>query len=85
MTFLIKLEFSAWLQVFSFLSLRSLSNNFLSPGGVAANIIDGKTIESALPLMSRNRSGVIIQEASAKADTNRKYEKLQLVTLDEVR
>ena len=52
---------------------------------MAANIIDGKTIESALPIMSRNRSGVVIQGAREKADTNFKYEKLQLVCLDEVR
>ena len=54
-------------------------------GGVAATIIGGKTIESALPLMSRNRSGVVIQEAGVKAETNMMYEKLQLVCLDEVR
>ena len=45
----------------------------------------GKTIESALPIMSRNRSGVIVQGAANKADLNFKYEKLQLILIDEIR
>ena len=47
--------------------------------------ISGKTIESALPIMSRNRSGVIVQGAANKADLNFKYEKLQLILIDEIR
>jgi hypothetical protein len=35
--------------------------------------------------MSRNRSGVVIQGASNKANLMLKYEKLQLIMLDEVR
>ena len=54
-------------------------------GGVAANIIDGQTIESALPVMSRNRSGVVVQKPDLKADTNYKYEKFKFIGLDEIR
>ena len=56
----------------------------LAPSGVAATIIDGKTIESALPILNRNRSGVIVQGAASKADLNFKYEKLQLILIDEI-
>ena len=49
------------------------------------SFISGKTIESALPIMSRNRSGVIVQGAANKADLNFKYEKLQLILIDEIR
>ena len=35
--------------------------------------------------MSRNRSGVVIQGAAEKADLNFKYEKLQLILIDEIR
>ena len=68
-----------------FLILLKLIDDILFSGGVAATIIEGKTIESALPIMSRNRSGVVIQGSSLKAETNMKYEKLQLICLDEVR
>ena len=56
----------------------------LAPSGVAATIIDGKTIESALPIMNRNRSGVIVQGAASKADLNFKYANLQLILIDEI-
>lgn len=71
--------------------LREAGDNFdqprvlnLAPSGVAATIINGKTIESALPIMNRNRSGVIVQGAASKADLNFKYEKLQLILIDEI-
>ena len=35
--------------------------------------------------MSRNRSGVIVQGAANQADLNFKYDKLQLVLIDEIR
>ena len=56
----------------------------LAPSGVAATIIEGKTIESALPILNRNKSGVIVQGAASKADLNFKYEKLQLILIDEI-
>ena len=50
------------------------------------NLYDlGKTIESALPIMSRNKSGIIVQGAANKADLNYKYDKLQLILIDEIR
>ena len=52
---------------------------------VAANNINGETIESALPVMNRNRSGVVVQAPDLKANTNFKYEKLKLIGIDEVR
>ena len=56
----------------------------LAPSGVAATIINGKTIESALPILNRNNSGVIVQGAAGKADLNFKYQKLQLILIDEI-
>lgn len=35
--------------------------------------------------MSRNKSGVVIQGAANKAELNYKYEKLQLILIDEIR
>ena len=35
--------------------------------------------------MSRNRSGVVVQGAANKAQLNFKYEKLQLILIDEIR
>ena len=62
-----------------------LKNSIKIPGGVAANNIGGETIESALPVMSRNRSGVVVQAPDLKANTNFKLEKLKFIGLDEVR
>ena len=56
----------------------------LAPSGVAATIINGKTIESALPILNRSRSGIIVQGSAGKADLNFKYEKLQLILIDEI-
>ena len=35
--------------------------------------------------MSRNKSGIIVQGAANKADLNYKYDKLQLILVDEIR
>lgn len=35
--------------------------------------------------MSRNKSGVVVQGAANKAELNYKYEKLQLILIDEIR
>ena len=35
--------------------------------------------------MSRNRSGVVVQGAANKAELSFKYEKLQLILIDEIR
>ena len=35
--------------------------------------------------MNRNRSGVIVQGASNKANLNNKFDQLQLVLIDEIR